>query len=551
MTVAGFIMILIGAPLGVWVSAQSADPDPTPTVAAVGGGPASEASPDDDPDPAALLAQATTRTPTVAPTASPEEATSVAPAATATPTTRANTPTPAPTATAAPTQPPTPTPEPTFSASSEPECAVSDEAAVPDQPLTMTCSGFEPGSTVKVYWEGIKQSQTSFEPSAGGTGEGTFPVPDVRPGNWYARASDGDEREATVRLRVTNPRMSVETILGERGDGLTIDVSGYHAGEQVALRWYGVEGDDYSTLRTVTVSDEGAASVDLEVPGKSELGRHRIAAVGLTSGVVIERMYHVIAPNEAVNFFQGTTGCNRIALIFNVGIGNDADPIVLRTLESEGVAATMFVMGWWPERFPESFQRIVDDGFIVASHGYNAINLTTAGDDQVRAEIQAGEDALTAALGRPPAPYFTPYAGTIDDRVRTVIASEGYVPVGWQITTNDWSADVTADQVYDKVVNSAYDGAIVEFHLDGPTTASSTAEALPRIIATLREKGYTFVTVPQLEAPCGTPAANGGLPTTPEEASSTTISLPSAAVLSDPPQAVARHRRRRAARIPR
>lgn len=539
MTVAGLIMVLIGAPLGVWVSAQSADPDPTPTVA-VGsaGNPDSETPANDDPETGNLLSQETDQTPTVSPTESAEDATS-------TPPTRTDTPTPASTATAAPTQPPTPTPEPTFSASSEPECAVSDEAAVPDQPLTLTCSGFEPGKTVKVYWEGIKQSQTTFEPSDGGTGEGTFPVPDVRPGNWYARASDGDEREATVRLRVTNPRMTVESALGERGDDLVIDVSGYRAGEKVALRWYGVEGDEYSTLRTVTVSDEGAASIDLEVPSKSEFGRHRVAAVGESSGVVIERMYRVIAPNEAVNFFQGTTGCNRIALIFNVGIGNDADPGVLTTLENEGVAATMFVMGWWPERFPDSFQRLVDDGFIIGSHGYNAINLTTTGDDQLRAEIQAAEDALTAALGRPPASYFTPYAGTIDDRVRTVITSEGYVPVGWQITTNDWSADVSADQIYDKVVGDAYDGAIVEFHLDGPTTASSTAQALPRIIATLRDQGYTFVTIPQLEAPCGTPAANGGFPMSTEEASSAGVSLPSAAVLRDPPESVARSRRRR------
>ncbi len=372
----------------------------------------------------------------------------------------------------------------------------------------------------------------------------------MRPGNWYARASDSDERAVTVHLRVTNPRMTVETVLGERGDGLSIDVSGYRAGEKVALRWYGVEGDDYSTLRTVTVSDEGAASVDLEVPGKSEFGRHRLAAVGETSGVVIERMYRVISPGEAVNFFQGTTGCNRIALIFNVGIGNDADDSVLSTLESEEVPATMFVMGWWPERFPESFQRIIDDGFIIGSHGYNAINLTTSGDDQVRREIEAAEEALTTAMGRPPARWFTPYAGTIDDRVRAVVASEGYVPVGWQVTADDWSADVTEDQVYDRVVNGAYDGAIIELHLDGPTTGASTGQALPRIIATLRDRGYTFVTVPQLEAPCGTPAANGGLPTTTEEASSTDISLPSAAVLNDPPQAVAQRRRRRVAGTP-
>lgn len=548
MTVAGAIMVMIGAPLGVWVSAQNAGPDPTPTAVIVGGGvPDAGSVSDSDPEASAILAEAANPTPSARATTPPEDAASAPSAATATPTTRADTPTPAPTATAEPTEPPTPTPEPTFSPSSEPECAVSDEAAVPDQPLTLTCSGFEPGKTVKVYWEGIKRSLTSFEPSSGGTGKVTFAVPDVRPGNWYTRASDGDDRAAVVRLRVTNPRMSIQTILGDRGDALTVDISGYRAEEKVAIRWYGLEGDDYSTLDTVTVSEEGSASVELDVPSRSGYGRHRIGAVGETSGVVIERMFWVIAPGEPVNFFQGTTGCNRIALIFNVGIGNEADASVLETLEREDVPATMFVMGWWPERFPDSFQRLVDGGYIIASHGYNAVNLTTSGDDQVRREVQAAEDALTAAMGRPPAPWFTPYAGTIDDRARAVVASEGYVPVGWRITTDDWSATITEDQVYNTVINGAYDGAIVEFHLDGPATGVSTGRALPRIIDTLRERGYEFVTIPQLEAPCGTPAANGGLPVTidgePQE-SSADASRPAAAVLTDPPRSIAQHRRR-------
>ncbi len=57
------------------------------------------------------------------------------------------------------------------------------------------------------------------------------------------------------------------------------------------------------------------------------------------------------------------------------------------------------------------------------------------------------------------------------------------------------------------MVNGAYDGAIVEFHIDGPATSVSTGRALPRIIQTLRTRGYTFVTIPQLATPCGSSAA--------------------------------------------
>ncbi len=63
------------------------------------------------------------------------------------------------------------------------------------------------------------------------------------------------------------------------------------------------------------------------------------------------------------------------------------------------------------------------------------------------------------------------------------------------------------------MVNGAYDGAIVEFHIDGAATAVSTGRAPPRIIQTLRARGFTFVTIPRLATPCGAPAATTGTQT--------------------------------------
>jgi len=51
--------------------------------------------------------------------------------------------------------------------------------------------------------------------------------------------------------------------------------------------------------------------------------------------------------------------------------------------------------------------------------------------------------------------------------------------------------------IYQRVVTTAHNGAIVIQHFGGGSRQQTLA-ALPQEIATLRSKGYTFVTVAQL-----------------------------------------------------
>jgi hypothetical protein len=51
-------------------------------------------------------------------------------------------------------------------------------------------------------------------------------------------------------------------------------------------------------------------------------------------------------------------------------------------------------------------------------------------------------------------------------------------------------------------VPNVEDGAIVEFHLDGPSSEQATAVAIPWIVETLKERGYHFVTIPDMAQPC-------------------------------------------------
>jgi peptidoglycan/xylan/chitin deacetylase (PgdA/CDA1 family) len=263
-------------------------------------------------------------------------------------------------------------------------------------------------------------------------------------------------------------------------------------------------------LLTATVSTKGSASVSFTVPSHAGKGGHRVEAVGRTSALRASSSLTVTAPGEIRYLDEGARGCTRIAFIFDVGIGDPFDTGVLATLSSNDVPATMFLMGWWADKNPSLARRLATDGYVIGSHGYAQQALTGRSDAAVSADIQAAAKAITRATGAPPEPWFTPYAAAIDARVMRLIAGQGLVPVGWHVAANDYDETATEDAVYRRVVDNAYDGAIVEFHIDGPATRTSTGRALPRIIATLRDRGYQFVTIPEMALRCGAKSASAG-----------------------------------------
>ena len=207
-------------------------------------------------------------------------------------------------------------------------------------------------------------------------------------------------------------------------------------------------------------------------------------------------------PGHPPYLVEGSQGCQRVAFLFNIGVGAEPDTGILDTLEANDVPAAMFLMGWWVEDNPPILQRMIDGGYLIGSHGYESIELTARSDEEVRDDVARATAAIEEAIGRPMDPYFTPYAAAIDDRVRSIVAAQGLLPVAWNVPSADYAADATADAVYSRVMDNMYDGGIVEFHLDAPASAESTGQALPWIIDDLRERGYQFVTIPEMTQPC-------------------------------------------------
>ena len=94
-----------------------------------------------------------------------------------------------------------------------------------------------------------------------------------------------------------------------------------------------------------------------------------------------------------------------------------------------------------------------------------------------------------------PTLFRCPY-GEYDDHVINAVRSLGIEPIQWDVDSLDWK-DLPAGEITQRVVSRVQPGSIVLFH----NAALHTPEALPAILETLLQEGYTFVPISELILP--------------------------------------------------
>jgi peptidoglycan-N-acetylglucosamine deacetylase len=112
-----------------------------------------------------------------------------------------------------------------------------------------------------------------------------------------------------------------------------------------------------------------------------------------------------------------------------------------------------------------------------------------------RASMRATNRNIKRATGFEPC-LFRPPGGAFDSGVVRAARSLGMTTIIWDVDPTDWSTP-GAGAIYSRVVGATRPGSIILMH-DGGGNRSQTVAALPRIIHTLRGRGYSFDTVTKL-----------------------------------------------------
>ncbi|MGO8839994.1 MAG: polysaccharide deacetylase family protein [Methyloceanibacter sp.] len=224
------------------------------------------------------------------------------------------------------------------------------------------------------------------------------------------------------------------------------------------------------------------------------------------TGQIVDEVYKVVPTPFVIERTGDKQG--KLALTFDDGPDPDWTPKILDILKAKGVRASFFIIGENAQANPDLVQRILAEGHDIGNHTFTHPNLGELPDALVMLEINATQRLFEALTGRSMRLFRAPFLGdaeptTSDEIVPIEIAqSMGYVTVGLHVDPNDWlhpPTDVIIDRVLAQVSDPNPDirGHIILLH-DSGGDRSETVAALPRLIDTLRAKGYEFVTVSEL-----------------------------------------------------
>ncbi|WP_106767727.1 polysaccharide deacetylase family protein [Paenibacillus faecalis] len=188
----------------------------------------------------------------------------------------------------------------------------------------------------------------------------------------------------------------------------------------------------------------------------------------------------------------------QVALTFDDVPDPRFTPQVLDVLKQEGVKATFFVIGNRAEKHPKLVARMKREGHAIGNHSYNHAEFPKLTLPQFQNQIERTNQILQRITGIKPRLIRPPYGEINEEQLRWA-RKNNYKVVNWNVDSLDWKG-LNKEEVKNNILSAVGPGAIVLQHAGGGVGSdlTGTIEALPEVIAELKKKGYSFVTLPEM-----------------------------------------------------
>jgi peptidoglycan/xylan/chitin deacetylase (PgdA/CDA1 family) len=193
--------------------------------------------------------------------------------------------------------------------------------------------------------------------------------------------------------------------------------------------------------------------------------------------------------------FKGNTRIPEIALTFDDGPNPFYTPQVLAILQQYGVKATFFDVGYPVKDYPNIALQEHNQGNIVGNHSWSHPVLTYLSAQAILSQLISTTNIIQATIGVRPTFFRSPY-GSTNNTVLAQARNLHYTTVLWDGSAEDWNLP-GVNVIVSRTLYYARNGAILLLH-DGGGNRAQTVAALPIIIATLKSRGFKFVTIQQL-----------------------------------------------------
>lgn len=181
-----------------------------------------------------------------------------------------------------------------------------------------------------------------------------------------------------------------------------------------------------------------------------------------------------------------------VSISFDCAWGVEHTDDILKALKVSNVKATWFMVEFWTEKYPEYVKKIDAAGHEIGTHSSTHSYMSKQNAEEIKLELSTSSEAIKSVTGKDVNLFRPPY-GDYDDELIKTASQLGYYTIQWDTDSLDWK-DLSATDIAMRVIGSVKNGSIILMHNNG----LHTAEAVPIILETLKNKGYSFVPIGDL-----------------------------------------------------
>ena len=196
--------------------------------------------------------------------------------------------------------------------------------------------------------------------------------------------------------------------------------------------------------------------------------------------------------SKKLPIYRVDTDEKKIAISFDCAWGVDYTDILLDVMKEKDVRCTFFMVKFWTDKHPDYVKKIADFGHEIGTHSSTHPYMSKLNKIAIVNELTSSMQAITDITGKSVEVFRAPY-GDYNDLLIDTAFDLGLYTIQWDVDSLDWK-NLSANEIYKRVINKVKNGSIVLFHNQG----LHTAEALPSIIDALKGAGYTFVPIGEL-----------------------------------------------------
>lgn len=179
-------------------------------------------------------------------------------------------------------------------------------------------------------------------------------------------------------------------------------------------------------------------------------------------------------------------------LTFDDGPDSDSTLEICEILEKSNIKASFFAVGNQVKKFPNVVGQLDRFGHLICNHSYQHCKFYSK--NWILEEINKTNN-LIQSITEKSINFYRPPHGRIFPGLKQVMENLNMKVVLWDVFVPDYKTSFNSDRITYRIMTRVRNGSIILLH-DRSENVTETIKALPGIIKILKDRGFTFKTLP-------------------------------------------------------